>query len=125
MRNWVKGFSGLALVVCFIMIFAAQSYSRVYPGFPQDQPKPFIIKGVVSVQFEDNVSLNNLKSSVGKATFDIPSLDLVMENYEVSEAIKLFPWRTQKPAINSGMVDLTRFYELRFRHSPKVVFRSS
>ncbi len=76
------------------------------------QPKPFIIKGVVTVQFEDDVDLSGLQTSFGRANFNLPSFDRLLDRFQANDARKLFPWRTEKPAVNSGLKDLTRFYDI-------------
>ncbi len=41
-----------------LVIFASTAFTMVYPGLNQKKPKPFIIKGIVAIQFEDNIDLN-------------------------------------------------------------------
>ncbi len=98
----------VALLAVFLGANIAQA--RLYPD--GKQPKPFIIKGVVSVQFEDDVDLSGLRTGFGRASFNLPSFDRVLDRFKVNDARKLFPWRTEKPPVNSGLKDLTRFYEI-------------
>ena len=101
------------MVIVLILVFSSPSFGRIYPTIFPDNPQPFIIKGRVTVQLEDDV---NLKKRTGpfKANFDIPSLDAILTDKNISIARAIFPGETEKPSINSGMVDLTRFYEFEF-----------
>lgn len=104
----------ITLLVIFLTL-AASAHGRAYPG--QEQPKPFVIPGRVTIQFEDDVDLAAFATGFGKVSFRIPSLDQVLDDFKVSDARKLFPWHTEKPPINSGRKDLTRYYEISFPES--------
>lgn len=108
----------LLLLSCFITVVLLQpNVIAVYDPDLAEQPEPFIIKGQVTVQFEDDVDLqsfNKPAKSFGKVNFNLPSVDLTLDKYNVSDAKAVFPWRTEKPPVNSGLHDLTRFYQLDF-----------
>ena len=84
------------------------------------EPKPFMIKGRVTIQFEDNVETGNYRKAFGKASFNLPSLDALLERFEVTSAESNFPWRTERPAINSRVPDMTRFWEIYFPENIEV-----
>ena len=103
--------------ILLLVAFASEGFARVYPVLQGKTPQPFIIKGVVTVQFEDDIDLSGVQAmqkSFGKVSFNLPSFDALLDKYEVSNAKKVFPLETKKPAVNSGMIDLTRYYELTF-----------
>ena len=106
------------LIVALVLIAAAATNTRAeyYPG-QTEQPKPYIIKGLATIQFEDNIDLqtaNAMQKSFGKVSFNMPSLDAVLDKHQVSSARKVFPTENESPAVNSGMHDMTRYYEVRF-----------
>jgi len=114
----MTNFRTTIVVSCLaVLLFVAampQTVSAVYNP-DGEQPKATIIPGLVSVQFEDNVRLDNIsKAASGAPRIGVASIDAAMEQFDVSAAKAIFPWRKQKPAMNSGLVDLTRFYELQF-----------
>ncbi len=121
MTQWIKPPVLCAAALVLLFILGTSGFAVVYPGVDQNPAKPFIIKGSVVVQFEDNVQLGNLQTAFGKVNFAIPSLDAVLDRIQVQQARKIFPWRKEKPALNSSLVDLTRFYELRIPDSVDVV----
>ncbi len=112
MTKWIKQLFAPATSLLLLLALGTNGLAVTYPGIDK-KPQPFIIKGSIVVQFEDNVSVQNLKSSFGKVSVAIPSLDAVFDRIHAESARKIFPWRNQKPATNSGLVDLTRYYELR------------
>jgi len=117
MRSMIKVIITFTTFTFLISGFAVSGYTMVYPGTPQEQPKPFMLKGRVTVRFEDNVNLNNLAKNFGKVNFGLASLDKILDQNQVSDTRKIFPWRKNKPPVNSGMEDLTRFYEIQFPDS--------
>ena len=107
LRNITLSALFLTLLIC------GSAIGRMYEG--QDMPKPYIIKGEVTVQFEDDVdlfSVNRMAKSFGSVSFNLPTFDATLHKFNVFNARSLFPWRTEKPAVNSGMHDLTRYYAL-------------
>ncbi len=109
----MRSYSNFIIILIIILTcLASGASSRVYED--SESPQPFIIKGIVTVQFEDDVSLNSIQKGFGKVSFGLPSMDILADKLEISDAKKLFPWRTEKPAINSGLYDLTRYYDLTF-----------
>ena len=105
------------LAISFLTIFAAtftavsDLSARVYE---QNQPQPYIIKGLVTIQFEDDVNLSSaVQKNFGKVRFGLPSLETILDAKQVSDARAVFP-TAERPAVNSGLYDLTRYYELSF-----------
>ena len=109
--------TAVAAGCCAILLLVAafpQSASAVYnPNGEQPQAK--IIPGLVTVQFEDDVRLDNVsKAASGAPRFGIPSVDAAIDQINATNARKVFPLETERPPFNSGMKDLTRFYEFEF-----------
>ena len=119
MKQQLRTLFGTALVVMCVLLMASSGFARYYPG--QDQPQPRIIPGKVTVQLEDDVNIDNAAKAFGRVSFGLPSLDGLMAEFEVNEYQRLFPWRTTRPKVNSGMHDMTRFVELTFPESYDVM----
>lgn len=116
MNSKIRVVTLIIISVLVSVIFVSEGFARVYPDLDPKTPKPFIIKGRVTVQFEDNIDLNNthaMQKSFGRVSFNLPSFDALLDKYQVSSAKPVFD-NVQKPKTNSGMYDLTRYYELHF-----------
>ncbi len=100
------------LTFLFLLLVVSSASAEKYPD--GDPPKPYIIKGRLTIQFEDEVSTESFSQSFGKVNFSLPSLDIILEKYNVYSANAVFPWRKEKPKANSGIYDLTRFWEIYF-----------
>lgn len=112
MRSRVKT-SGIFLI--FMMVFlmlVSSGYARDYSG--QAKPEPFIIPGQVTVVFEDNVNLQGFAKGFSTVNMGIPSFDRLLDDFEVYEGRKLFPWYTEKPVGGPQRGDPTRFYGFSF-----------
>ena len=108
-----------ALEVFIIGSFLVSTAAAVKnPGMAEG--KPFITKGRVTIQFEDDVETGNYTKAFGKASFNLPSLDALLEQFEVTNAEANFPWRKERPALNSRVPDMTRFWEIYFPESVEV-----
>jgi len=105
-------------VFVFISLFASVAFAM--QSSSAVEPKPFVITGRVTIQFEDDVATENFQRGFGKVSFNLPSLDALMEQFEVTEAEAVFPWRTEKPAPNSGLRDWTRHWEIQFPENIEV-----
>ncbi len=120
MNQRAKVLSTTLLTLLFLIIIVSNSFAIDYTGLNQNKPEPFKIKGVVTIQFEDNIDLNvahSMLRSSNQVAFNLPSLDNLLSKYHVVSAKKVFPMEKNKPALNSGMIDLTRYYELTFDKS--------
>ena len=95
-----------------LLLTVSSAFGEKYPD--GESPKPFIIKGRLTIQFEDDVNIELFNQGFGKANFSVPSLDIILEKYNVYAANAVFPWRKEKPEANSGLYDLTRFWEIHF-----------
>lgn len=73
-----------------------------------------MLTGLVTIQFEDGAHPEAMQKGFNRVRFNIPSLDRLLDEFRVSNARKLFPWRTERPPLSSGLKDLTRFYEISF-----------
>jgi len=108
------------LLIAAILISLPCSSILAVQSSGQTEPKPFVIKGRVTIQFEDDVDTKAFLSGFGKANFNLPTLDALLEQFEVSNAEAVFPWRTERPAVNSKIPDVTRFWEIEFPESIEV-----
>ncbi|HVP07209.1 MAG TPA: S8 family serine peptidase [Candidatus Acidoferrum sp.] len=113
MKHWLRACCGL-LIVGIVLLSGVSVTARVYSGQGPTQPR--MIPGRVSVQFEDDVDVSRLAKGFGRVAYGVPSLDRILENVQVSEARPIFI-NAQRPAVNSGLKDLTRFHELTFPDS--------
>ena len=113
--NLVLLTSLLFVVIC---VFSQPAEAAYRPG--QEQPKPFIIKGIASVQLEDDVDVNVARRGFGKVSFGLATLDKVLNDHQVEDFKAIFPWRKEKPKTNSGMKDLTRWVEISFPETVNV-----
>lgn len=118
MTRTMTSFIRTGLSLALVLSCAATGHSRFYEN--QEQPKPFIIPGVVTIQFEDDVDLQQFAKSFGQVSFGIPSFDKILGDLQVSDSRALFPWHTEKPQVNSGLKDMTRYYEISFPEKLKV-----
>ncbi|MDF1546044.1 MAG: S8 family serine peptidase [bacterium] len=91
--------------------------ARIYEN--GEQPKPYIIEGVVTIQFEDDVDLVGYQKGFGRVSFGLASLEPILNDLQVSDARPVFP-QAKRPEVNSGLYDLTRYYELSFPAEIKV-----
>lgn len=98
-----------ALVVSLVVQPARAEYK---PDTPP--PEPYIISGVVTVVFAEDAELSDYNDGFKRANFALPTLDAVLDQFEVSSARSLFPWEERRPDKASGMPDYTRYWELRF-----------
>ncbi len=105
------------LTLLFLIVFVSSSFAMHYPGITKAQPKSFKIGGAITIQFEDDIDLkatNKMNRGFGAVSFNLATLDNLLSKYEIISAKKIFPLEKNKPEINSGMIDLTRYYELTF-----------
>jgi len=100
----------LAIVAVFLAL-PTDGYGRTYQS--GEKPAPYIIKGKVTVVFEDDVDLGRLDKGFGRVNFGLGSLDPILERFSVTNASAIFPG-SKRPQLNSKMPDYTRFYELSF-----------
>jgi PKD repeat protein len=109
------------LTALLLSLISTGLFARI-PDDPAVAPKPFIIPGRVTVVFNDNVDLSKVQVGFGKANFNLPSLDNVLDQYKVSETRKIFTSVSKTPAKNLSVKvpDLSRYYELTFPESTPV-----
>ncbi|MFH1686335.1 MAG: S8 family serine peptidase [bacterium] len=101
---------GLPLVL--LTVSALPTQAVINPD--GDQPRPYIIEGVVTVVFAEDVDLSAFNNGFGLANFGLPTLDKTLEKFGVSGVRKIFPWENDRPVQGSNRVDFTRYYELAF-----------
>jgi len=115
MSKTAKYFTALFFTVVFLVVLVPDGYSRIYEN--QQPAKPFVIKGIVTVQFEDELELSNLKQNFNRVSLGVGSLDETFDAVKIKSFKKIFPMEKEKPPVNSGLKDLTRYYELSFPDS--------
>ncbi len=109
MTRWAVTFVGAAILALTLSSVASAVVDK-----DGKTPKPHIIEGMVTIQFEDSVTIPPPSKGFGQVSFSLSSLDAILSDFRVSEARKIFPWAKERPKANSGRSDLTRFYELDF-----------
>ena len=103
------------LTFLYLLLLVSSASGEKYPD--GEPPKPYIINGRLTIQFEDEVDTKSFNQGFGNVNFSVPSLDIILEKYNVYAANAVFPWRKEKPKANSGIYDLTRFWEINFAES--------
>ena len=114
MTRWLRECVFTGLFVALALTLAMPASAALGPN--GETPKPYIIEGLVTVQFEEEANVRTFDKSFGTASFGIYSIDAVMERYSVSDARRIFPGEDRRQ-INSGLPDYTTFYELKFPDS--------
>ena len=114
-------FRKAALTALLLSLISSALFARVYDD-PANKPKPFIIPGRVTVVFNDNVDLSKVRVGFGKANFNLPSLDNVLDQYQVSGSRKIFSdvMPPNAKSLSTSVPNLSRFYELEFPVSTPV-----
>jgi subtilisin family serine protease len=110
MRSWVMT---RKTIVSLLLALSIVGVGRLGVYADQAPSQSKMVKGAVTVQFEDDVDVSRLAKGFGSVGYGIPSLDNVLRSYDVESARPIF-LNVHRPAINSGLKDLTRFQELRF-----------
>jgi Subtilase family/PKD domain len=110
-----------AITALLLSLIATGTFARV-PDDPSVTPKPFIIPGRVTVVFNDNVDLSKARVGFGRVNFNLPSLDNVLDQYQVNESRRIFTdnVKTSSKTLSANVPDLSRFYELAFPESTPV-----
>jgi subtilisin family serine protease len=103
------------LLTVFLVLLAATSHSKIYPG--QEQPQPYMIPGRVTIQLESHVNAQDFTKGFNMVSFGVPSLDRLLDKFGVYNARKLFPWHKEKPATNPDYLDPSRLFEIVFPDS--------
>lgn len=116
-KRWSRVLIGPLMVVAALVAMPMDGYGRVYES--GETPKPYIIKGKVTVVFEDDADLSRLHRGFGRVNFGLGSLDPILEQLSITEAAEIFPGSGPRQ-INSGLPDYTRFYELSFPETTPV-----
>lgn len=74
------------------------------------------VPGKINVQLEDDVDVNRFQRGFGAISTGISSLDQILLDLRADSLRPVFA-RAERPKLNSGMRDLTRFYEITFSES--------
>ncbi|MGH8014725.1 MAG: S8 family serine peptidase, partial [Candidatus Zixiibacteriota bacterium] len=111
---------GTVLLISFTLISLLAGSALAVQNNGNVEHKPFVIKGRVTIQFEDDVDTKSFHRGFGQPNFNLPSLDALMGQFQVNHAEAIFPWYTEKPAINSRMPDMTRLWEIQFPENIEV-----
>lgn len=102
------------VVLAVTLLSVSGVVARVYPGAAPFQTE--MVKGKVTIQLEDKVDVAQMAQGFGMVRFGVASLDQILDDLQVSEARPVFT-NARRPAVNSGLKDLTRFYVLTFPES--------
>ncbi len=116
-ERWSRAFIAPLVVLAALVAIPMDGYGRVYES--GETPKPYIIKGMVTVVFEDDADLSRLNRGFGRVNFGLGSLDPILEQLSITEAAEIFPGSGPR-RLNSGLPDYTRFYELSFPETTPV-----
>ncbi|MCK4461855.1 MAG: S8 family serine peptidase [candidate division Zixibacteria bacterium] len=116
-KRWSRVLIGPLMVVAALMAVPTDGHGRIYSS--GEKPQPYIIKGMVTVVFEEDADLSNLHRGFGRVSFGLGSLDPILEQLSIAEATEIFPGSGPRQ-INSGLPDYTRFYELSFPETTPV-----
>ncbi len=111
MKQWYRSLTVMVLLVAAVVYGSATVEARDYG--PGANPRPILMKGRLEVQFESDVNVNLLAKSFNRVNFGVPTLDLILDKYQVSEARSLFPWRKGEKMV-PGRDNLQQFFELEF-----------
>jgi subtilisin family serine protease len=106
---------GVLVVVVLAVFVAAPTVSSRYIDDPgAEQPKPYIIEGLVTVQFAEGVDFSAYNDGFAQASFGIPSLDKLLADYQVTSARKLYEHPTEKGSLDGTLAEVARYFELEF-----------
>ncbi len=101
----------IPIAFCAFGMLVIHASARVYPG--QNPQQSEIVKGVVTVRFEDNVDVSRFSTKTGKLNFAVPSFDARLQSLGIERSRPIF-YGAKQPAPNSGEKDLTRYYNFYF-----------
>ncbi|MFZ5981717.1 MAG: S8 family serine peptidase [Candidatus Zixiibacteriota bacterium] len=118
MPKSMKLLSSWLLVFTLVFMLTSFGYGREYDD--SYRPKPYVIKGLVSVQLEDDFDVSNIKFGFGALSMGNTSLDQTFRELQIEQVKKIFPLEKERPPVNSGLKDLTRFYQISFPDSLSV-----
>ncbi len=111
-RHWCHSFILLVILLSMTAFISTSSFAVV--NTDGSAPVKTIIKGRLTVLFDDNINLDNTVKAFGRISVNAPSLDPLFTKFQVNDVKKIFPWRNEAPKANSGKHDLTRFAEITF-----------
>lgn len=98
-----------ALVMLSVMLTASPLFAQAF----NQTAKPYIIEGRVSVQFTADVNVANLKSAFGLVRTTEPTVDAILDKYQVNRGEAIFKVFKQ-PLDKTNATDMSRFYEFQF-----------
>jgi subtilisin family serine protease len=110
---------GVIAVVLAVLVAAPTASSRFIGDPGTEQPKPFIIEGMVTVQFAEGVDYSAYSNGFAQASFGIPSLDKLLADHQITEARKLYerPPRKAGVVLEGALAEMDRYFELHFDKS--------
>ena len=111
MKNFYLLIAALLVVVMTSMMLTQENESQEKTKPTTiDKTKPMFHKGMITIKVKEGIG--NLKKQSGKVSFNIPSLDLKVNKYEVYLLEKRFRYNPNK--LKKGMPDLSRIYRIEF-----------
>lgn len=102
-------------VFTFVLLFALAVMapsSQAKVGAATQDPKPFIIPGSIVVEFSSTVTIDRVDRSFGSVSMGVSSVDQLLNQYQASDARKMFPWREATAKASAEDARLARMYEL-------------
>ncbi|MCH9031093.1 MAG: S8 family serine peptidase [candidate division Zixibacteria bacterium] len=91
----ILGLRKTALLVGAAMILTpALAHAEYFEG-RAEQPKPFVIKGMLEIEFATGVQLSSASRSFGRVNLGIPTLDAILARFEATDIKPVFPWRDE------------------------------
>ncbi len=117
MSRLSRNLVGVLAVVLVVLVAAPTVSSRYLDDPGAEQPQPFIIEGMVTVQFAEGVDFGAYNDGFAQASFGIPSLDRLLADYQVKSARKLYNHPSEKGALQGVLAELDRYFELHFDKS--------
>ncbi len=109
-----KCYSLLSLLSPFLCLAILLPGGDAAAGTGSGQPtREEYAKGLVNVRLEDDVDVSRFRRGFGLVSTGIATLDKVLNEFDADSLRPVFE-RAERPKVNSGMQDLTRFYEISF-----------
>ncbi|PWB71292.1 hypothetical protein C3F09_08005 [candidate division GN15 bacterium] len=105
----------ISIVVTLLgLILSLLASGQLAAGTGSGQPdKALYAAGKVNIQLEDDVDVGRFQRGFGLVSTGLGSLDNILNGFKADALRPVFA-RAERPKVNSGMRDLTRFYEISF-----------
>lgn len=105
--------NGINLKKIILTALVLAVFLAVAPAMAQQDGKPYIIKGKVSVRFADHVDVANLKAAFGMVRTTEGTVDAILDKYQVNHGEAIFK-QFKVPQNKANYIDMSKFYEFQF-----------